>query len=540
MIDPLLHGRESYEHRAWSDAYELLLCADQATPLGIDDLERLATSTYLTGRDREFLLCLERLYRAHLASGDRQGAARCAFWLSLSLLLRGDTGQANGWIARGQRLIEGDDCVEQGYLLLPVGEQQLRDGKADAAQATTARAAGIGERFGDADLMAAARHGQGRTLIQRGQVSAGLVLLDETMLAVIAGELSPIMTGLMYCSVIESCREVYALSRAREWTFALSRWCEQQSEMVAFTGTCLVHRAEIMQFHGAWPDALAEACRACERSQRLHRTPPAAAFYQRGEIHRLRGEFAEAEEAYRCARQVGSDPQPGLALLRMAQGRTDAACAAMRRLVSASTDQLQRARLLPAHLDIMLAAGDIQEARHACRELQELAETFDAEVLSAICAQAQGAIALAEGDARVSLAPLRSALEIWARLEAPYESARVRVLIGRACRALADDETGVLEFGAARAVFERLGARPDLTRLDALDTPPTSRLDHPLTVRECHVLRLIAAGHTNKAIAAELCVSERTIDRHVSNILNKLNVPSRAAATAYGYDHKLL
>jgi len=274
--DPLQHGRECYARRSWNHAYQSFSLADQAAPLDVDDLEQLATAAYLIGRDREFQRILDRLHRAHLSSGDGPPAARCAFWLGLSFLLRGDEGQANAWLTRGQRLVEGRDCVERGYLLVPAAEQQLREGKADAAHTTAAHAAAIGDRFNEADLTAAARHVQGRALIQGGHVSAGLGLLDDTMLAVVAGELSPIMTGLMYCAVIEACRDVYALSRAREWTSALSGWCEQQFEMVAFTGTCLVHRAEIMQLNGAWPDAMAEAARACERSRRVDREPPAA------------------------------------------------------------------------------------------------------------------------------------------------------------------------------------------------------------------------------------------------------------------------
>jgi ATP/maltotriose-dependent transcriptional regulator MalT len=284
---------------------------------------------------------------------------------------------------------------------------------------------------------------------------------------------------------------------------------------------------------------MAEALHACERSERASRKPPAAALYQQAEIHRLRGEFAKAEEAYRSASQSGYEPQPGLALLRLAEGRTDAACAATRRLVSATTDRLHRARLLPAHLEIMLATGDFEEAHRACRELQELAEVFDADMLRAVAAQAEGAILLAEGDARAALGSLRRAFELWERLEVPYDSARVRVLIGQACRALGDDEAGGLECGAARAAFEQLGARPDLARLESSAKAATPRREHPLTARELEVLRLISSGSTNKAIAAALFVSERTIDRHVSNILSKLDVPSRAAATAYAYDHKL-
>jgi DNA-binding CsgD family transcriptional regulator len=541
MVDTLTQGRESYRRRAWGDAYRSLSLTDQATPLGVEDLELLATSAYLTGRDLDFHRFLDRAHHAHQKAGDRVPAARCAFWLGFSRFLRGETAQASGWLARAQRLVEGRDCVEQGYFLLPVAEQHLAGGNGNAARATAAGVAEIGDRFGDLDLIACARHVEGRALIQQGRVQAGLGLLDEAMLAVIGGELSPIMSGLIYCSVIEACQQVFALSRAREWTSALARWCEQQPELVAFTGTCLVYRAEIMLFHGDWPDAMREAGRACERfAQGVDRHPPAAAFYQRAELHRLRGESAAAEEAYRSASRFGCEPQPGLALLRMAQGRTDAARAAIRRVLSAATDRLQRVKLLPGHIEIMLAIGDIQEARNACRELEEIAETFATDVLQALAAHARGAVTLAEGDARAALGPLRRAFEVWRHVEAPYEAARVRVLIGLACRSLADDEAGELELGAARAVFERLGAAPELARLDSLSKRAASVPGHRLTSRELQVLRLITGGKTNKAIATELFLSERTIDRHVSNILTKLDVPSRAAATAYAYAHKLL
>jgi ATP/maltotriose-dependent transcriptional regulator MalT len=542
LQDKLRQGRESYRCRAWGDAYRTLSLADQKAPLRVEDLELLATAAYMTGRDLEFWRILDRAHHAHLETGNHPRAARCAFWSGLTLLLRGEAGQAGAWFARAQRLVDGRDCVEQGYLLLPVAELQLGEGHDNAAHTAAERAAEIGERFADADLIACARHLLGRAQLRQGRLQAGLALLDEAMLAAVAGELSPIMTGLIYCSRIEACRQVFALSRAHEWTSALSRWCDQQKEMVAFTGTCLVHRAEIMQLQGAWSDAMAEADRACKPISHagVDRTPSAAAFYQKAEMHRLRGQVEAAEEAYRTASRLGREPQPGLALLRMHQGRTDAASAAIRRVVGTATDPLERVRLLPAHVEILLATGDIEEARSACRDLEEIAGRFGTDILQAMAAQARGAVALAEGEARTALAPLRRAFEVWQAADAPYEAARVRVLMGLACHSIGDEEAGELEIAAARAVFEQLGAGPEIARLDALSKAPPSVRERGLTRRELQILRLIASGKTNKAIAAELFLSERTIDRHVSNIFCKLDVPSRAAAIAYAYGHKLL
>ena len=557
-LGELERGREHYGRRAWADAYRSLSAADQASRLEGEDLELLAMAAYLIGRDEDYLRALERAHHAHLEAGERLRAIRSAFWLGLRLFFRGEMGPATGWIARAQRLLEHEEheCAERGYLLLPVVEQHLAAGDLEAAYATAAEAAAIGERCGDADLIACTRHDQGRIRIQQGQIEKGLALLDEVMVAVTAGELSSLVTGLMYCSVIQACQEVYAFGRAREWTAALAQWCEEQPEMVAFTGVCRVHRAEIMQLGGAWQEAIEEAQRVRElaqgvsrqtaaaplyqRAQAVSRQTVAAALYQQAEVHRLRGEFAAAEEAYRSASQWGLEPQPGLALLRLAQGRTGAALAAIRRALSATADPLQRTKLLPARVEIMLAAGDVQDARTAWRELEEIAEDLNTEVLGAMAAHARGAVELAEGDAHAALGSLRRAFEVWQQIEAPYAAARVRELIGRACRALGDEDGGGLELEAARAVFGQLGAAPDLARIDSLIRGAPSDRPHGLTRRELQVLRLVAAGKTNKAIAAELFLSEKTIDRHVSNILTKLDVPSRAAATAFAYRHELI
>jgi DNA-binding CsgD family transcriptional regulator len=378
-------------------------------------------------------------------------------------------------------------------------------------------------------------------LIGQGHVEKGLESLDQAMIAVTAGELSPIMTGLIYCSVIQACQQVYALARAWEWTAALTMWCEAQPQMVAFTSACLVHRAEIMQLRGAWPDAMEEARRAHGRqSQGVAEASHAAAHYQQAELHRLCGNYEEAEAAYRSASQQGLDPQPGLALLRLSQGRRDAAAAAIRRAVSAATDPLKRARLLPAYLEILLTVDDLENARLACCDLAETAVRFDAAVLRAMAAQAQGAIQLAEGDAKGALGSLRKAFDGWQQVQAPYDLARVRVLMGLACHAFGDDEGAALELDAAKATFAELGASPDVARVEALVRGAAQKDSHPLTRRELQVLRLVAAGKTNKAIAEELNLSEKTVDRHASNIFNKLGVPSRAAATAYAYKHKLI
>ncbi|WP_352885451.1 LuxR C-terminal-related transcriptional regulator [Mesorhizobium sp. M1112] len=540
--DQLAHGREAYEERAWGDAYRFLSHADETAPLAVDDLERLAMSAYLTGRDEEHLRALERTHHAYLDAGEYHRAARCAFWLGLRLVFRGEMAPATGWFGRAHRLLEREphDCVEQGYLMLPHVEQNLAAGNLKAAYAAASGAVEIGERFADADLVACARHLQGRVLLRQRRTTEGFALLDEAMVSVTAGELSPLLTGLIYCSVIEACQQVHALGRAREWTSALGRWCSEQPQLISFSGTCLMHRAEIKRLSGAWQDAIDEAQHAVERlTQSNNRKDTAGAWYQLAEVHRLRGDFEAAEQAYRSASQYGFEPQPGLALLRLAERHIDAAVAATRRVMAATTDQVKRIRLLPAHVEIMLAADDIEEARRACHELADVAESYGTEPLRALAAHARGAVELAEGEAQAAAICLRRAIEEWQQVDAPYEAARVRVIMGLACRALGDEDGATLELQAARTVFQQLGATPDVSRIDAL-LDMRSEEASGLSARELQVLRLIASGKTNKEIANELHLSGKTVDRHASNIFNKLDVPTRTAATAWAYEHRLV
>jgi DNA-binding CsgD family transcriptional regulator len=521
-------AREQFRHREWQDAYRTLSAADRARGLEAEPLELLASAAYLSGREEESLAAFERAYHAWAAVGQAARAARCASWISLMLLFRNEAGRATGWLGRAERLLDRDglDCAERGYLLLPVAEKQLASRELDAAFETASRAAAIGERFGDVELTATARHQQGRAFLHQGRVAEGLPLLDECMVAVTGGELSPIMTGLLYCSVIGECLQVHALGRAREWNAAMADWCARQPQLVAFTSTCRVHRSEVLLWSGAWAQAFEEARSACRRSAG---DEPGAAHYQQGEVHRLSGELAAAEESYRRASRAGCEPQPGLALLRLAQGRTDAALAAMHRVVGATSDPLERTRLLPAYVEVLLAAGDLEAAGAAARELETIAESFASEALDAMAAQARGAVEIAAGEPQSALGRLRRAHDLWQRLGAPYALARVRELIAAACLALGDEDGSRLELDAARDLLARLGA-----------VPGPDRRARNLTARELQVLALVAAGKTNKRIARELGLSDRTVDRHVSNIFTKLDVSSRAAATAYAYENKLI
>ena len=543
VVDALERGRASYARRAWEDARASLARADRASPLGADDLELLATSAFMVGLMDDFLSVLERAHHAHADGGEPLRAVRCAFYLGVNLALRGDMGHAAGWFGRGQRLVEreGRDCVESGYLLMPVAMQNEAAGNYEAAFAAATAAAEAGERFGDVDLLSLAVHTQGLALIRQGQVVEGLALLDQAMLAASAGELSPIVTGVVYCGVIAGCEEAYEVRRAREWTDALSRWCEQQPQLVAFSGRCHAHRSEIMQLDGAWREALEEARRARERAERaMNPSAVGHALYQQGEIQRLQGDFVAAEAAYRESNRYGREPQPGLALLRLAQGDGETAAAAIRRALGETTEPLKRARLLPAAVEIMLTVGDRSEARRASDELAEVSTLYDSVMLRAIVEHVQGAVELAEGDARAALVSLRGARQAWQELGAPYEAARTRVLLGQACRALGDDDTATLELEAAGAAFAGLGAVPDAAVVASLTRRDASGDTYGLTQRELEVLRLIAAGKSNRQIASALVVSEHTVARHVQNILAKLRVSSRTAATAFAFEHELL
>ena len=530
-------GRAACERLLWTEAFSYLLAADEQSPLGPDDLELLSLAALLSGQDLLAPDLMKRTHNAFLTAGKRERAALWATRLGMSLLNAGQAAQAGGWIGRASRLLEDGrrDCVESGYLHSAIALQYLRAGDVPRADAAFARALEIAERFGDADLLAMSRLGQGTLLIARGEIEAGAALHDEIMVSVTSGEVSPVVAGIVYCAVIETCREIFDLRRAQEWTGALTRWCESQPGLVAFRGNCLIFRTEILQLHGRWVDAIAEA----QKARDLLLRPPAqpfagAAFYELAELHRLRGEFAQAEDAYRQASHLGHTPMPGLARMSLAQGHVEEAAKVIRREREEAHSPAALANVLPAVVDIMIAAGDLDSARAGVADLDEVAARLKAPILEALASQARGSLLVAEGEARAALPVLRRAASLWRELDAPYEGARVRVLVAHACRALSDSSTAAMELAGARRVFQQLGALPDLAAIESRPADTSG-----LSVREVEVLRLVATGKSNRAIALQLAISEKTVARHVSNIFTKLGVISRAAATAYAYEHGL-
>ena len=532
-MDDVRRGREAYEAGSWVEATKALSDADLRQSLEPGDLERLGAALFMAGREEEHYGAWERAHQGYLDAGDARRAARLAFWIGMQLFMRGEVGRGGGWLARADRLLEDqEDCVERGYLLLPEMFRKRAAGDIEGAVTTAAAAAAVGRRFGDADLAALATHAQGDFLLSAGRPAEGLPFLDEAMLAVCSGEVSPIPTGIIFCGAIVSCHSAFDPRRAREWTERLDAWCERQPDLLAFTGDCQVHRAEVLELEGAWDEALEALEHAAERAARARNPRVAAqAAYRRGEILRNRGKLDQAEAAFREAARGGCEPQPGLSLLRLAQGDPGAALASINRALEETGDPVQRARLLPSRVEVSLAVGDLIVARTASDELVTIAGVRGGDMLAAMAAAAVGAVELAAGNASGALPHLRAAHAAWQDLGARYEAARIRLLISRACSALSDEDGAALELEAARDTFRDLGVPSE---------SKNSGRTHGLTDRELQVLRLLASGSTNKAIAFELVLSERTVDRHVSNIFAKLRVSSRAAATAFGYEHGLL
>ncbi len=536
VVPELVRAREAYERREWVAAYDALASAGD---LAGDDFDRLGTAAFLLARKDDCVMAYQRAYQAHVAAGQPLAAVRSAFFLALQLFTHGEPAVGGGWVARASRLLDehGDDVVERGYLLVHLMFRHLGSAEWEPALELSARIGDYGRRFGDPDLRAMGLCSQGRLLLMAGRVNDGLAHLDEAMTGIAAGEVSPIFAGQIYCTMIEGCQEVSDFSRAAEWTMALSSWCEAQPDLVSFTGQCAVHRGQIMRLRGAYVEALDEFSQATQRYLAEGTPEPAGlAMLERANVLRIQGEYALAEEAYAEAVDTGQDTQPDLALLWVARGRDAAALGAIRRVLAEPRPPVQRMRIAPAAVEVLLAVGEAAEAAELVEEMRLTVDQVACDALHAVTGFAAGSHHLATGDASAALAELRGALRIWTNLSAPYEAARCRLLMGRALRLLGDEDSAVAELSGARRTFAELGAAPaehEAAQLLHAEAP------RGLTAREVEVLRLVAAGKTNPEIAGMLVLSEKTVARHLSNIFSKIDVTSRTAAAAFAFENRL-
>jgi DNA-binding CsgD family transcriptional regulator len=539
VVDDLRAARETFERGDWVTAFEAWSDADPAA-LGPEDLRRLGTAALLLGKGDACVDALQKAFQSSVDHGDLTAAVRCAFWLTMFFATNEDVALAAGWTARADRLIDevGEDVVERGYVRFLhmfgfIAAQDWSTAFEHAADVTD-----HGRRFGDRDLLALGLSAEGRMTIYAGRVPDGLALFDEAMVSIAAGEVSPVIAGNVYCVMVEGCQEVADLGRAADWTAALTRWCHEQPGLVAFTGQCAVHRGQIMRLHGAFRDAVEEFDSAVRRYRASPvRGPIGLACAEKGDALRILGDGEAAEASYEVAFDHGYEPQPGLALLWLATGRQEAALGAARRLLAETGGPVARSRVLPGAAEILLACGAGDEAHALAVELEQIAADFGCAGLQAIAAYTSGCVELDRGDASGALPYFRKATSLWRQLDAPYETARVRLQVGRALSALGDEVSSASELGAARRVFVELGALPAVEQVDR--AVPRPELPGGLTTREAEVLRLVASGQSNAQIAAELVLSEKTVARHLSNIFTKLGVASRTAAAAYAFEHRL-
>jgi ATP/maltotriose-dependent transcriptional regulator MalT len=531
-------AREAFARHSWLEVYSLL--TDAAENLDADQLEMLAVAANLIGRDHDSVRAWERAHGEHLRAGRFDRAALSACWAALVLMLRGEMAQADGWMTRAERIVDelraDVQVAARGMLLIPAAIAAVSTSDAEAARAVADQIISIATAVHEPDLLAFGRLTTAQAALVAGDVALSMRLFDEVMVSVTMGDVSPIPSGIIYCAVVEGCVYACDLRRAAEWTEALRRWCDDQPDLVPYRGQCMVHRSQVLLAQGAWAEAASEADRACQRLADPFHPALGLAHYQRGELHRLRGELDAAADAYRDASRYGHDPVPGFALLRLAQGDLDGAVRAAKRMLDEQGAGAPRSALLAAAVEVRLGNGDTTAARDLADELASIAEATGTEMLAACAGYAHGTVLLASGDATSAIAALRAACRAWRDLQAPYEVARASFQLGLAYRATGDTDAAQLELHGARATFESLGAAVDLARIESL----ASAKPGLLTEREREVLRLVAAGKTNREIAAALVISEHTVSRHLQNMFMKLGVTSRAAATSYAYEHDLV
>jgi ATP/maltotriose-dependent transcriptional regulator MalT len=537
--DALKAAREAAASHRWEDVVADL--AEVRFDAAADEADRLvlvADASWWLGRTEDCIESRQAAYRIYEELGSTREAGMCAVWLYEQHCQRARGAMGSAWLQRARRALESDDgCVEQGALLLREAELAHGSGELEPARLLADRALGLGRSLGSVDLEAEALQTIGRVLIDDGAVALGFAHLDEAMLLAVEGRLGPYSTGKVYCSLIGACEDVGDLRRAAEWTEATTTWAEQHP-LAIFPGICRIHHAVVLDRRGAMQRAEEELSRACEDLLESHLANAAAAFAEVGDIRRRLGELDRAEEAFARAEELGGQPCAGSALLRLAQGRVDTAERIITDCLARQfPSRLARARLLPAAAQIAVAAGHVERADASVRELEETAESFDTPMLRAMAALGRGRVLLARGELAPACASLRDAVARWQALGVPFEEATARTVLAQAHREAGDEDAAAACFAAARASFERIGAV-----LDPGAPEVTGQADLPggLSPREVEVLRLIAAGLSNKEIAAELHLSVKTVSRHLSNIFTKIGVSSRSAATAYAFEHHIV
>jgi DNA-binding NarL/FixJ family response regulator len=542
MVDAgshLARAREHFDGSRWQQACAEFAAADHLEPLGVDDLDRSAEAAQISGRIDEAIGALARAFEMHASAGEIHAAARAAYWLwSAHVFARGEFALANGWVVRARTLADQHGSASDGWLLVPEAYAHLGNADFEAAAGLLHRAVERGIAAGDVDLVTIASVMRGRALLKSGAMDAGLSLLDEAMVRVLTRMTSPRTTSVMFCAAIGTCYEVQELRRACEWSVALDQWLEELDRLEgAYFGNCRIYRAMLMRLRGDWPRASAEFEQACRDLAHDGQLVAGHAWYELGEMRRLRGDPGVLE-AYERATSLGRSTQPGLAKHHLGLGAVEVARAGLRRALAEQEEPLSRFLLLPTLIAASIEADGWDEARASLAEMAEAEQRYPTPAVRAQVAEARGALALAEGRTSEALACLRKATQGWRELSAPYETAQASVLVAAACQAVDDEEGAAMELRAALNTFARLGARPDVTRVREL-LHQSDGVQHRLSPRELEVLRLVAAGKTNAAIAAELFLSERTIHRHVSSILAKLGAPSRTAAATYAVQHGL-
>ena len=537
----LEEARAAYDGGDWDLAVSSLEALNLEGSLEADDLDRLATGLAMLGRKPGIAGIRERAMGGHLENGDIAKAVHSGFWAGTEYVQMGQMAQAGGMLRQVQEVYEthSPEGPSAGWVEVGQGYVVWVQGTMEAAIEHLRRAVDIARKVADVDLTAIANFMAGRLLIDMGDVDEGLERLDEALLSITRSEASPVTQGVAYCGCIAAFMDVFEHERAREWTNALNEWIDPQKGRLIFRGQCLIFRSEIMQLAGQWDEALEESRLSVDELGGPYPNPfLAGAHYQLGELLRLRGDYTGAEESYSTASEIGFLPQPGLALLRLGQKQIEAAEKSIRTAMEGANDRIRRSKLLSGFVEIMSEVPDLASARDGSDELARIADEVGADFVKGLATVAEGAVLLAEGKAKESLRPLRASLEIWNGLDAPYEASRTRVLIAKACESLGDLETCAMEIQAARAIFQRLGAEPDLKAIGSLGGSK-AHSELGLTGRELEVLALVATGKTNRVIAEELFIAEKTVARHISNIFTKLDVSSRTEATAYAYEHGL-